>query len=207
MEDDDGEDDHKLHKLIQAAAKEQLLTIEVRAEYTWGGQLNEAIFPKTGKNLTAPDELLTPLQVAHKEIDQIGKAFQGGGLAHSCVWTTMGLPRSEIEITVLKLGEGVYLRYGNRVSLALDMENLPDRIRVQLLNGWSVCFGASENAKDGELTERLLYITSHLHEPTNSYMQPWQVRLESIQMRSGEKGERSAKIFPAQGNWDDERRI
>jgi hypothetical protein len=30
-EDEDGVDDHKLHKLMQAAAKEQLLTIEIRA--------------------------------------------------------------------------------------------------------------------------------------------------------------------------------
>jgi hypothetical protein len=32
-EDDENEDDHKLHQLAQAAAKEQFLTVEIRAEY------------------------------------------------------------------------------------------------------------------------------------------------------------------------------
>jgi hypothetical protein len=203
-EDDDGEDDHKLHKLMQAAAKE-LLTIEIRAEYTWQGRLHEAIFSKTSRNHVAPAEVLAPLQVAYQEIDQISRAFQGGGLPHSCVWTASELPRSAIEITVTKEGEGVYLRYAKRASSALDMENLPERISVQLLNGWSVIFGASENAMDGELTQRLLYISYQYHEPTKTYLQPWQVRLEAIDMRAGERGERSAKIFPIQGNWDDER--
>jgi hypothetical protein len=85
------------------------------------------------------------------------------------------------------------------------MENLPERYHVLLLNGWSVTFGASENATDGELSQRLMYIGTLYHEPTKTFYQPWQIRLEAFDMRSGERGYRAAKIFPIQGNWDDDR--
>jgi hypothetical protein len=49
-EDEDGVDDHKLHHLAQAAVKEQLLTIEIRAEYLWAGRLYEAIFSKSNQS-------------------------------------------------------------------------------------------------------------------------------------------------------------
>jgi hypothetical protein len=94
-EDEDGVDDHKL------------LTIEIRAEYTWQGDLHEAIFAKTSRNQAAPAEVLAPLQLAYQEIDQISRTFQGGGSPHSCVWTASALPRSAIEITVTKEGEGI----------------------------------------------------------------------------------------------------
>jgi hypothetical protein len=96
-------------------------------------------------------------------------------------------------------------RYAKRVSSALDMENLPERYNVLLHNGWSVTFGASENPIDGESSQRLMYISMQFDEPSNTYYQPWQVRLEAFDMRSGEKGYRAAKVFPIQGNWYDDR--
>jgi hypothetical protein len=35
MEDEEGEDEHKFHKLSQAIVKGQPLTIEIRAEYAY----------------------------------------------------------------------------------------------------------------------------------------------------------------------------
>jgi hypothetical protein len=113
-EDEDGVDDHKLHQLAQAAIKEQQLTIEIRAEYSWAGRLYEAIFSKSNKSVVPLENILDPLELADSEIEAIWKAFQGRGLPHSCIWTSQGLPREEIEITVIKAGEGVHLRYGKR---------------------------------------------------------------------------------------------
>jgi hypothetical protein len=87
------------------------------------------------------------------------------------------------------------------------MENLLDRVGIEILNRWSVTFGTSENAPDKELTERFSCITAQLDEKTNMYMLPWQVRLEALNFRAGESGEKVAKACPVQGNWDDERRI
>jgi hypothetical protein len=81
-EDHDGVDDHKLHQLAQAAAKEQLLTVEIREEYAWGGRLHEVIFSKTSRNLAPVGDILTPLEVACSEIEAVGRTFQGGGLPH-----------------------------------------------------------------------------------------------------------------------------
>jgi hypothetical protein len=168
-EDNDGENVHKLHQLTQAAAKEQILSVEIRAEYAWGGHLHEAIFSKPAKIVNAIEDILEPLQVAYSELEIIGRTFKGGGLPYSCLWTPEGLPKEEIEVTVIKVGEGIHLRYARRTSTALDKENMPDQVIVQLPNDWSVSFGTSDNAKDGELTQRMLYITYQYHEPTRMY--------------------------------------
>jgi hypothetical protein len=160
MDDEDGEDDHKMHKLIQAAIKEQLLTVEIRGEYVWEGRLHEVIFEKAMKGLPVPEHLLIPLQFAYQETRQIGLFWHGGGLPSSCTWTAEDLPREKIEISVLKSGEGVRLRYALKDSKALDMENLPGQIHAELINGWAVGFGTSTDPKDGELTERLHWITA-----------------------------------------------
>jgi hypothetical protein len=124
------------------------------------------------------------------------------------MWTMVGLPREEIEITVTKSGEGIHLRYGRRDSSAIDMVNMPEQVQVQLLGGWEVSFGTNDNAKDGELTQRMLYITYHSHEPTKMYINPWQIRLEGLMMRTGEQGQRAARHCLVQGNgWDDERQL
>jgi hypothetical protein len=76
---------------------------------------------------------------------------------------------------------------------------------VQLIGGWEVSFGTNDNAKDGELTQRLLYITYQYHEPTKMYINPWQIRLESLFMRTGEQGQRAARCCALGNGWDDER--
>jgi hypothetical protein len=206
-EDSEWNDIHKLHRIAQAAAKEQFLTIEIRAEYSWGGHLHEAIFSKACKNLEPISDIGVPLQKAYSELEMIGRTFRGGGLPYSCIWTPKGLSKEELEISVLKLGEGTHRRYARRISTAIDMETMPDQVSVQLLNGWNVSFGTSENAKDGELTQRMLYITYQYHEPTKMYMQPWQIRLEATPMRVGERGRRSANYLIPKGSWDEERQI
>jgi hypothetical protein len=90
----------------------------------------------------------------------LGIHYQGGGLPHACRWTTKAVTREEIQIDVLKSGACVHLRYGLKASGALDMANLPTRIRVNLAQEWTVIFGRPEVPKDGELTTRLASITS-----------------------------------------------
>jgi hypothetical protein len=160
IEDEEGEDDHKLRRLVQAAAKGQEMTVEIRGEYLYGGQYHEAIFAKTFKGMSKPDHMIEPLKVAHRQVEQVGKALQGGGLPQSCVWTTLGLPRDQIEVAVIKKGLGVHVRYGFSASTALDMENLPQRVRAEFGGGCSITFGTSEDPRDGGLTERLVYITA-----------------------------------------------
>jgi hypothetical protein len=205
IDDEDGEDEHKLHKLAQAVAKGQPLTVEIRAEYAWGGTVHEAIFAKEFKGVPVPGNIFEPFQTAHKQIEQIGLSYRGGGLPQSCVWTAMGLPRDQIEVTVTKKGAGVYARYGYLASTALDMANLPERIRAELPNDWVITFGTSENPKDGELTGRLTCITSRLDQTGASDILPWQVRLERRQLRTGEDADSAAIVYLASGSWDDDR--
>jgi hypothetical protein len=82
-EDDENEDDRKLHQLSQAAVKEVPLTIEIRAEYVWGLKLYEAIFSKTSKNTKKIIDLKAPLLTAYAELETVGRTFQGGGVPHS----------------------------------------------------------------------------------------------------------------------------
>jgi hypothetical protein len=87
------------------------------------------------------------------------------------------------------------------------MVNMPDQVQVQLIGGWEVSFGTNDNAKDGELTQRLLYITYQYHEPTKMYLNPWQIRLEGLFMRTGEQGQRAARYCALGNGWDDERQL
>jgi hypothetical protein len=86
----------------------------------------------------------------------------------------------------------------------LDMANAPSRFRVELIEGWSITFGISATPPDGELTTRLVYITSQWSEQLKQYRLPWQVRLEAQPWRIGDNGEIAARACPAAGTWDDE---
>jgi hypothetical protein len=206
MEDEEGDDVHKVHQLKQAIVKGQSLTIEIRAEYAWDSVLHEAIFSKEFKGVPIPMHILEPYQAAYKQIEQIGLSYQGG-LPQSCVWTAMGLTREQIDVSIAKKGSGVYARYGLVGSQALDMVNLPERIRAELPNDWVVTFGSSENPKDGDLTSRLMCITSKLDPTGRQYEFPWQIRLERVQLRTGEGGDSAANLYKVSGSWDDERTI
>jgi hypothetical protein len=108
-------------------------------------------------------------------------------------------------MTTAKVGEGVHIKYAKRSSTAIDIENAPEQVHVQLIGGWEVRFGADINAKDGQLTQRMMYITYQYHELTKMYINPWQIRLEALPMRSGEAGNRSARYCLLGNGWDDER--
>jgi hypothetical protein len=75
-------------------------------------------------------------------------------------------------MTVFKSGTGVHIRYGLKESRALDMANLPARIRVELAQDWAVIFGVPECPQDGELTTRLASITSHW-DTISGFTTPW----------------------------------
>jgi hypothetical protein len=94
----------------------------------------------------------------------------------------------QIEITVFKYGSDVHIRYVWKDSMALDMDNLPAKIRVNPANEWSVIFGIPTNPSDGELTTRLACIASHW-EPASGFTTPWQIRLEGQPVRCGEDGD------------------
>jgi hypothetical protein len=206
MEDEEGEDVHKLHKITQAIVKGQPLTVEIRAEYAWENVVHEAIFSKEFKGVSIPTHVLEPFQAAHKQIEQIGLSYQGG-LPQSCVWTDAGLAREQMDVQVYKKGAGLHVRYGFVGSLTLDMANLPERIRAELPNEWAVTFGTTENSKDGDLTSRLMCITSKVDSTGRQYEFPWQIRLEKVQLRTGEEGESAAIVYKVSGTWDDERTV
>jgi hypothetical protein len=50
-------------------------------------------------------------------------------------------------------------------------------------------------------------VSSQLDAPSNTYILPWQIRLQASQMRPDETGSTSAKVFPITGNWNDDRQI
>jgi hypothetical protein len=140
-EEADLEDEHKMCKLRQAIVKGQPITIEIRAEYVYGGGVHEVILSREFKVGKPPSHILEPYQLAYKQIEQIGAGYQGG-LPSSCIWTDLNLPRDRIEVTVSKRGAGIYVRYGFSGSSALDMANLPERIRVVLPLDWTNTFAS-----------------------------------------------------------------
>jgi hypothetical protein len=203
-EDEENEETHKLHQLHQAAIKELILTVEIKAEYDWGLRKFEAIFFKSSKNTRRIEDLFAPMMTAYAELEVVGRTFQGG-LPFSCMM--LDLPRDQVEVSVIKVGEGIHLRYGRKDSMAVEIDDMPDQVQVQLIRGWNVSFGADDNAKDGELTQRLLYITYQQHEITKMFFNPWQIRLEGMFMRAGEKGQRVAGFCALGNGWDDERQL
>lgn len=64
---------------------------------------------KTFSRTTKLNHILEPLQTAYKSIEVLSRYYQGTGLPHSCLWTSVGLPREEIEVSVEKMGQGVRL--------------------------------------------------------------------------------------------------
>jgi hypothetical protein len=109
-----------------------------------------------------------------------------------------------IEITVLKLGTGVHIRYGLKDSTALDMANSPAQVRVELAQDWAVIFGVSQSPKDGELTTKLACITSSWEESVG-FRSPWQIRLEGQPWRIGEEGSLCVIALPPNWHWSDDR--
>jgi hypothetical protein len=86
------------------------------------------------------------------------------------------------------------------------MMNLPEQIRAELPLDWSISFGTSLNPVDLELTQRLMNITSQLNPTATQFVFPWQIHLVKIPLRVGELGTPAARVFKAQGQWDDYRR-
>jgi hypothetical protein len=201
-EEEDVGDEHMLRKIRQAIAKGVPITLEILAEHGHGPQVHEAIFARECQVAEPQEHTLVPYQLAYKQIEQIGRSYQGG-IPASCIWTDLGLSRDQIDIMIHKRGAGIYLRYGFGESSTLDMTNLPEHARVALPLGRSVTFGASAAPMDGELTERVSCITSQLNALSTQYEFPWQIRLERVQLRSGEFGDSTALAFLAKGKWNE----
>jgi hypothetical protein len=176
------------------------ITIEIGASYVYDDVTHQAVFSKEVKITHTPSHVLELLQLSYKQIEQIGLNFQGG-LPASLIWADSGVSREDIEIGVLKIGQGIYVRYAYAQDEALDMKNLPEQIKAALPLGWTVSFGTSANPIDRELTERMAQITvSHSHPP-------WQIHLAKTSLRIGELGTPGAEVYKAIGSWDDFRQI
>jgi hypothetical protein len=61
----------------------------------------------------------------------------------------------------------------------------------------------ARGCSDGELTERMMCITSRLNAQGTQYEFPWQVRLERVQLRTGEQGDSAALVYRVAGSWDE----
>jgi hypothetical protein len=199
-------DEHELRKMEHAIAKGLGVTVEIWEDYAFEVQVHEVIFSKEFRVAQFPAHVLEMYQLAYKEIERIGASFQGG-LPASIIWADSGVPREDIDLKVLKLGQGIIARYSYRKSMALSMANLPERIRAQLPLEWSVQFGTSENPVDLELTRRMANITSQLDPANGQYMLPWQVHLAKASLRVGEFGIPAAEVYKTVGRWDDYRQI
>jgi hypothetical protein len=117
------------------------------------------------------------------------------------------VPRGSIEVSVFKVGQGIFARYAYRETTALSMMNMPEEIQAELTLGWSVSFGTSLNPVDLELTQRMMNITSQVDPAANQYIRPWQVHLLKIPLRVGELGTPAARVCVVAGSWDDYRRV
>jgi hypothetical protein len=204
-EDVEGDDTHKLQQMRQAAIKGVPLIVEIKAEYAWENVKHEAIFAKEFRE-PAPAHVLLPFQAAYKQIEQLGLSY-GGGLPQSWIWTEAGLPREAMEVIVYKKGESLHARYGFVGTNALEMVNLPEHIRVNLPLDWSVTFGTIPDQTNDELTSRMMCITSKVDPTGKLYVQPWQIRVEKLSLRSGEEGETVAVVHKIEGPLTDDRII
>jgi hypothetical protein len=90
------------------------------------------------------------LQAAYKAIETLSSYYQGTGMPQSCLWTSAGLPREQIEAKVVKAEKGLHLSYGFRGSQSLSMTNFPSRFQVTLIDGWSIAFGTTMTPTDSE---------------------------------------------------------
>jgi hypothetical protein len=63
MEDEEGDDTHKLHQMKQAAIKGTPFVVEIRAEYAWENVVHEATFAKKFRE-PPPEHVLVPFQAA-----------------------------------------------------------------------------------------------------------------------------------------------
>jgi hypothetical protein len=102
IEDEDNEDTHKLRKIAHAATRGQPLTGEISGDYLWGCGFEEVVFAKECDGTPAPSHILKPLPMAHKAIEALSNYYQVTDMAQSCLWTSAGLPREEIETKVIK---------------------------------------------------------------------------------------------------------
>jgi hypothetical protein len=204
MENEEEEGEHKLKKLAHATTRGQPITVEISGDYPWNGGFEEVVFAKEFKGCPPPKHVLEPLQTAFSGIESLSTLYQGTAIPQSCLWTTAGLPREMITVQAFKRGAGLHLMYGYKDSTAMAMENAPSRFMVELIDRWSITFGTSAVPSDGQLTMRLIYITSQWDETVKQYNQPGQVWLEAQPWRIGENGDVSARALPVTGTWDDD---
>jgi hypothetical protein len=82
-EDEEGDDTHKLHKLAQAAAKQQTITVEIRGEYAWGGGMHEAIFAKEFSGMSKPSHMIEHFKQRTDKSNRLGWHFREDYLSHA----------------------------------------------------------------------------------------------------------------------------
>jgi hypothetical protein len=107
QEDEEYEDTYKLHKLVQAAQKEQPIVLEIGGDHPWEGGFQEVILAKEFRKIGAPAHILEPLPTAYEHIEWMGVYYQWTGIPQSCLWTIAGLPRDQIDVSVSKSGTEV----------------------------------------------------------------------------------------------------
>jgi hypothetical protein len=155
----------------------------------------EILFQRESVEIEAPSNILEPLQFAYQSLEALSQYYQTSGILGSCLWTQSGIPREEMEITVVKSGRGMILTYGWRDGKGLAIEQYPARYSVSLVGGWRVSFGAKISPTDYELTQRLIFITEPWQDATKNYRQPWRVYLSGEPWRIAKPGEISVRAL------------
>jgi hypothetical protein len=117
-------------------------------------------------------------------------------MPRSCLWTSAGVSRENIEITVTKIGGGVHVTYSFSEATAVSVDSFPPRFKVELIDKSPLIFGTSETPADHELTERLAYITAPWNGVDEKYDVPWHILLGAQPWGSGGYGEISAHACP-----------
>jgi hypothetical protein len=157
-EDEEGDDTHKLHQLAHAHRMNQPITVGIQGQYHVGDRLEEVRIQCEVTDQPAPSHILEPLQWTMKGLELLAKVFGSEGVPGSCRWSLSGVPREGINIKVEKMGRGVYVTYGHKGTVGLDMSNFLFKAKADLVTGWSIVFGTPASPSDGDITDRLASI-------------------------------------------------
>jgi hypothetical protein len=189
LEDEEGSDVHKLIQIAQAIHKNQLVTISIQGRFRGNqGRELEVLLQKDDTG-PAPENFIEVFQETLLEILELPRHYGTERMRGAYLWTPSDITRDELAVSLAKEGKGVELTFGPKVFNGLRLAQFPVRYRVQLVNGYSVVFGAQPTPTDLDLAQFMINITEPWKEPEDRYNSPWHIFLSAQPWRVEERGE------------------
>jgi hypothetical protein len=105
MED---EDTHKFKQISHAARLKQPITVRIRGQFNGEGDSKHEVFiQKEFCGIEPPSHILDLLQFAFKTLEILSQIYGTREIPGSCLWTQLDVPRSLMEISVVRRGRRI----------------------------------------------------------------------------------------------------